>query len=90
MFKALYSHVNNVTDKYLQIYSHILLYLQWVKNKKNKTKAAIKLFWKTDDLGRLVIIVGNSKWVKKIIIFVLNYLTVLVNTKTVIHRNGGG
>ena len=33
MFKALYSHVDNIIDKYLQIYNHILLYLQWVKNK---------------------------------------------------------
>ena len=24
MFKALYSHVNNIIDKYLQIYNHIL------------------------------------------------------------------
>ena len=26
MFKALYSHVNNIIDKYLQIYNRILLY----------------------------------------------------------------
>ena len=25
MFKVLYSHVNNIIDKYLQIYSHILI-----------------------------------------------------------------
>ena len=25
MFKALYSHVNNIIEKYLQIYNHILL-----------------------------------------------------------------
>ena len=24
MFKALYSHVNNIINKYLQIYNHIL------------------------------------------------------------------
>ena len=42
MFKALYSHVNNIIEKYLQIYNHILLYLQWVKKEKNKTKATIK------------------------------------------------
>ena len=43
MFKALYSHVNTITEKYLQIYNHILLYLQWVKKKeKIKTKATIK------------------------------------------------
>ena len=29
MFKALYSHVNTIIDKYLQIYNHILLYLKW-------------------------------------------------------------
>ena len=39
MFKALYSHVNNIIEKYLQIYNHILLYLQWVKKEKIKTKA---------------------------------------------------
>ena len=32
MFKALYRHVNNIIEKYLQIYKHILLYLQWVNN----------------------------------------------------------
>ena len=42
MFKALYSHVNNIIEKYWQIYNHILLYLQWVKKGKNKTKASIK------------------------------------------------
>ena len=47
---------------------------------------------KNDDRGRSVakiVIVGNSKWVK-IIIFVLNYLTVLVYTKTIIHLSVGG
>ena len=34
MFKALYSHVSNIIDKYLQIYNHILLYLQWLKKRK--------------------------------------------------------
>ena len=47
MFKALYSHVNNIIDEYLQIYNHILLYLQWVKKKKIKTKATIKPSYKT-------------------------------------------
>ena len=51
MFKALYSHVNNIIEKYLQIYNHILLYLQWVKKEKIKTKATIKLFY--------------SQWLKK-------------------------
>ena len=44
---------------------------------------------KSDDRGRSVIarqnvIVGDSKWV------VLNYLTVLVYTKTIIHLSVGG
>ena len=38
MFKALYSHVNNIIDKYLQIYNHILIYLQWIKKEKLKLK----------------------------------------------------
>ena len=38
MFKALYSHVNNVIEKYLQIYDHVLLCLQWVKKEKIKLK----------------------------------------------------
>ena len=42
MIRALYSHVNNIIEKYLQIYSHILLYLQWAKKEKIKTKATIK------------------------------------------------
>ena len=33
MFKALYSNVNNIIDKYLQIYNHLLLYSQWLKIK---------------------------------------------------------
>ena len=38
MFKVLYSHVNNIIDKYLQIYNHILLYLQWFKKKEKILK----------------------------------------------------
>ena len=45
MFKALYSHLNNIIKKYLQIYNHILLYLRWVKKEKIKIKATIKLFY---------------------------------------------
>ena len=38
-----------------------------------------------------IVIVGNATVNElKIIIFVLNYLTVLVYTKTIIHRSGGG
>ena len=42
MFKALNSHVNNIIEKYLQIYYHILIYLQWIKKEKIKTKRTIK------------------------------------------------
>ena len=40
MFKALYSHVNNIIEKYLQIYNHILiikkkLYVKFPKKSKN-------------------------------------------------------
>ena len=46
MFKALYSHVNNITDKYLQIYNHILIIFTMSKKKeKMKTKATIELFY---------------------------------------------
>ena len=31
-----------IIEKYLQIYNHILLYLQWVKKEKIKTEATIK------------------------------------------------
>ena len=45
MFKALYSYVNNIIEKYLQIYNHILLYLQWVKKRKKlKLKQLTILF----------------------------------------------
>ena len=43
MFKALYSHVNNIIDKYLQIYNHILII--FTMSKKKGTKASIKLFY---------------------------------------------
>ena len=42
MFKALFNHVNNILEKYLQIYNHILIYLQWIKKKKIKIKTTIK------------------------------------------------
>ena len=29
MFKALYNHVNNIIEKYLQIYDHILIYIDF-------------------------------------------------------------
>ena len=46
MFKVLYSHVNNIIDKYLQIYNHILImFTMSKKRKKIKTKATIKLFY---------------------------------------------
>ena len=31
MLKALYSHVNNIIDKYLQIYNHILIIFTMIK-----------------------------------------------------------
>ena len=37
MSKVLYSHVNNIIEKYLQVYNH--------KKEKIKTKAIIKLFY---------------------------------------------
>ena len=36
MFKAPYSHVNNIIDKYLQIYNHILIIFTISKKKKRK------------------------------------------------------
>ena len=46
MFKALYSHVNNIIDKYLQIYNDMLIiFTMRKKRKKIKTKATIKLFY---------------------------------------------
>ena len=37
-----------------------------------------------------IVIVGNSIFELKIIIFVLNYLTLFVYTKTIIHLSVGG
>ena len=49
MLKALYSHVNNIIDKYLQIYNHILWYLQWVKKRKKlKLKQLLNYFIHND------------------------------------------
>ena len=44
MFKALYSHVNNIIEQYLQIYTHILSIFTMSKREKIKTKATIKPF----------------------------------------------
>ena len=38
MFKALYSHVNNIIDKYSQIYNHILIIFTISKKKTEKLK----------------------------------------------------
>ena len=38
MFKALYSHVNNIIDKYLQIYNRILIIFTMSKKKGKKLK----------------------------------------------------
>ena len=43
MFKALYIHINNIINKYLQIYNHILLYLQWLKKEKLKLKQYMQI-----------------------------------------------
>ena len=34
MFKALYGHVNNIIDKYSQIYNHILIIFTISKKKR--------------------------------------------------------
>ena len=38
MLKALFSHVNNIIDKYLQIYNHILIIFTMSKKKGKKLK----------------------------------------------------
>ena len=49
MFKALYSHVNNITDKYLQIYNHILItFTMSKKRKKLKPKQLLNYFIRND------------------------------------------
>ena len=45
MFKALYSHVNNIVDKYLQIYNHILIiFTKSKKKEKLKLKQLLNYF----------------------------------------------
>ena len=50
MFKALYSHVNNIIDKYLQIYNHILIIftMSTKKGKKLKLKQLLNFFIHND------------------------------------------
>ena len=49
MFKALYSHVNNIIDKYLQIYNHILIIFTMSKKKeKLKLKQLLHYFINND------------------------------------------
>ena len=50
MFKVLYSHVNNITDKYLQIYNHILIIFTMSKKKgiKLKLKQLLNFFIHND------------------------------------------
>ena len=49
MFKALYSHVNNITDKYLQIYNHILItFTMSKKRKKLKLTQYIQIYRNND------------------------------------------
>jgi len=49
MFKSLYSHVNNIIDKYLQTYNHILIIFTIIiflqkKRKKLKLKQLLNYF----------------------------------------------
>ena len=49
MFKVLYSHVNNIIDKYLQIYNHILIiFTMSKKRKKLKLKQLLNYFIRND------------------------------------------
>ena len=50
MFKALYSIMTHSSNKYLQIYNHILLYLQWLKKGKIKTKKSYLQSYGNNDL----------------------------------------
>ena len=38
MLNALFSHVNNIIDKYLQIYNHILIIFTMSKKKRKNLK----------------------------------------------------
>ena len=53
-------------------------------NQEKATAAAVR------SLRAKIVIVGTALFELKIIIFVLNYLTVLVYTKTIIHLSVGG
>ena len=46
LFKALYSHVNNIIDKYLQIYNHILII--FTMSKKKGLKQVLNYFIHND------------------------------------------
>ena len=49
MFKALYSHLNNIIDKYLQIYNHILIiFTMSKKEEKLKLKQLLNYFVHND------------------------------------------
>ena len=49
MFKALYSHVNNIIDKYSQIYNHMLIiFTMRKKRKKLKLKQLLNYFIRND------------------------------------------
>ena len=49
MLKALFSHVNNIIDKYLQIYNHILIiFTMSKKRKKLKLKRLLNYFIHND------------------------------------------
>ena len=64
MFKALYNHVNNIIEKYLQIYYHILIYLQWIKKEKLKLKQLLNHIH-NDKKREKIKTIYNGQWVER-------------------------
>ena len=50
MFKALYSHVNNIIDKYLQIYNHILIIFTMSKKREKLKLTRYTQIYRNNDL----------------------------------------
>ena len=50
MFKALYSHVNNIIDKYLQIYYHILIIFTMSKKREKLKLTRYTQIYRNNDL----------------------------------------
>ena len=50
MFKALYSHVNNIIDKYLQIYNHILIIFTMSKKREKLKLTRYTHIYRNNDL----------------------------------------